>query len=71
MTPLMVAVALGDATMMRTLLRFGADACHAGIGDLTPLHIAAGEFGEKERGPLFSVDGGGRGGGREGGSYSF
>ena len=39
----MVAVALGDATVMRALLRAGANACHAGIGDLTPLHIAAGK----------------------------
>lgn len=39
----MVSVALCDDKIMRTLLRFGADACHAGIGDLTPLHIAAGK----------------------------
>lgn len=49
MTPLMVSVALGDATMMKTLLRFGADACHAGIGDLTPLHIAAGKCFDRQR----------------------
>lgn len=49
MTPLMVSVALDDAIMMNTLLRYGENACHAGIGDLTPLHIAAGKCGERER----------------------
>ncbi|CAN0168338.1 unnamed protein product [Ectocarpus sp. 8 AP-2014] len=43
MTPLMVSVATSDVPITRALLRSGATAGQAGIGDLTPLHLAAGK----------------------------